>query len=653
MPLVTVRRKGITPAVRKVPVSTCVVIMPMTLDRVGKEGVSSGEEPTRVESVQDAFEKFAPALSFRGHAGDGDVEFQVQFHIRGIRDFEPECLQKQQEVKNTDGAATLLPNDLASIKSTIDLLYRLKRRFAFPAVRRAWNDAAQRESIIKALGLLAHELQTIADEQGSIPSPRDLKPKQSREQQSKLEKSAQSSAECALDVSGGLPLPEGADIVRSPMTPSEILAATPVRTVLEEIFADLHPGFVEADQDIGRMFSPYQASEFLRLLASMESLLSPRDSYEQTVAKLQARIDMTEGVRDELLAQLFQQLRPIERSYREVMLFFENARVADPRMRRPVELYILNADSKAIRDQSSVSLATIQEFIRRRNDNFNFRDDIFNLVIPSYLPQPVREAFELIANTWGLLFISDLDDERSFKSVERQFLPGGKYEFMKRPEDRSAANVTTMGYVCLRRAYSFEKHTHDDDGLYGPPSLIFAAAVARADDGLGLAQSPVGSRFGQLGGAEGCRFEVLVGEIEHLSMERQLVPVIRDADNHLCFFTSRTLADDPYGSVKFFAPYRTVRYIERCCRNYLLQVTGQVLTREFMEVSIERPLKRLLDDQVEQGTILSYHLEVDKASNKRMQGICDISLELAPVGPGEIYLLKLDIPEFAKDMEKK
>jgi phage tail sheath protein FI len=237
--------------------------------------------------------------------------------------------------------------------------------------------------------------------------------------------------------------------------------------------------------------------------------------------------------------------------------------------------------------------------------------------------------------------------------VERNFLPGGKYEFMKRPEDRAAADVVTMGYLQLRPAHWFEKEIDSGDDLYGPPSLVFAGAIARADDAQGIAQGPVGSRFGQVVGSEKCRIEPLIGEMEHLSMERQLIPIIRDADNHLCFFGCRTQAEDPYGVLKFFTSYRILRYLERCCRHYLLQVAGQVLTRDFMDEQIEKPLKRLLDEQVEQGTILGYELSVDKDSNKRMQGICDITLNVMPTGPAETFVLKIDVPEFAKSAEKK
>ncbi len=436
-------------------------------------------------------------------------------------------------------------------------------------------------------------------------------------------------------------------------TTAEILGESAAKELLQEIFSDLHPGFMDESRTISSIFTPQSAADFLKQLMDLENLLSVEDSYEQTVKKIQQQIDKAEAIRDELLEKLFAQIRPIERSFRQIQLFFENSKVMDGKVRKPVELFVLNADAKAMKDVFSMNIAAVENFVRKRNDNFNFRDDICNLVVPGMIPQPVREKFEDIANMWGMLLITDVDDEKSFKNLERNFLPGGKYEFMKRPEDRAAADVVCSGYLMARPKHWFEKTVDGGDDLYVPPSLVFAGAVARADDGQGMAQGPVGSRFGQIVGVEKVRFEPLIGEMEHLSMERQLIPIIRDADNHLCFFGCRTQAEDPNGVLKFFTSYRILRYLERCCRHYLLQVAGQVLTRDFMEESIEKPLKRLLDEQVEQGTILGYDLFVDKDSNKRMQGICDISLNVMPTGPAETFVLKIDTPEFAKGEQKQ
>ncbi|HLJ88277.1 MAG TPA: hypothetical protein VKZ53_15770 [Candidatus Angelobacter sp.] len=434
---------------------------------------------------------------------------------------------------------------------------------------------------------------------------------------------------------------------------SEILGESPTRDVLSEIFADLHPGLIDDRRTITSIFTQQSAKEFFDQLNDFTSLLSEEDSFEATIEKQQKQIETAEAVRDELLEQIYTQIRPLERSYRELQTFFENTKVRDGKLRKPVELHVWNSDPSEIRDVYSVTLAAIENFCKKRNDNFNFRDDICNLVVPGWITQPVREKLETIASEWGMLLITDIDDEKSFQNVERNFRPGGKYEFLKRPEDRAASDVVVMGYLQLRPKHWFEKKVEGGDDLYGPPSLAFAGAVARTDDSAGMAQGPVGSRFGQVVGPEKSRIEPLISEMEHISMERQLIPVIRDADNHLCFFGCRTLADDPYGVYKFFTSYRIIRYIERCCRHYLLQVAGQVLTRDFIDEAIEKPIVKMLQEQVDAGTLLDFKLDIDRDANKRMQGICDLKLEVMPNGPGETFRLKIDTPEFAAEGAQK
>jgi predicted component of type VI protein secretion system len=142
----------------------------MTLDRVGKDLESEDEQGVEVESADDAFKKFKPQLKFKGYAGAEETEFKAEFEFRNIKDFNPENLQKRQEIKTTDEfgdeQVEYKRNDIADLKDKIDLLYRLKDRWRLPTVRRAWGNEAQRKEIITALAGLRGELQKVAGKSG-------------------------------------------------------------------------------------------------------------------------------------------------------------------------------------------------------------------------------------------------------------------------------------------------------------------------------------------------------------------------------------------------------------------------------------------------------------------------------------------------------
>jgi Type VI secretion system, TssC, VipB len=422
-------------------------------------------------------------------------------------------------------------------------------------------------------------------------------------------------------------------------------AEAPVRKVLDEIFVAIHPRLGEQKTAVDTIFTPETANEFLSRLTDFESLLSEADSYDETLQKFQGQIDQAEKVRDQVMERLFEEIRPLESTYRQIWLFFENSVVPDGKQRKPVEFFIYNADPQAMRNRESATLEAIRRFVTNRNDNFNFRDDICNVVVPGEIPMMIREALEEEAWKWGMLLITDLGDEESYKKVVDQFRPGGRYEFLKRPDDQAASDVVMVGTLKLRDAHWFEKENGDD--LYAPASLIFAGAVARTDRARdSVVQGPIGTKFGRIKGIEKARIECLISQMELLSQEMQVIPIIRDADNHLCFYGCRSLADDKYGVYKFFTAYRVLSYLERAVSARLREIAGQVLTREFMDEEVEKPIQRLLEEQKSQGTILEYSLFVDKDYNKRMQGVCDIYLEVMPTGPAEVFRVKIDVPEF-------
>ena len=107
---------------------------------------------------------------------------------------------------------------------------------------------------------------------------------------------------------------------------------------------------------------------------------------------------------------------------------------------------------------------------------------------------------------WGMLLLTDVDDEKNFKNLERNFLPGGKYEFMKRPEDRAAGRRGLLGLPAdARRPLGLRKTTDNGDDLWAPPigdfrraplpALMTARALRRVRWAAASARSPASTRF--------------------------------------------------------------------------------------------------------------------------------------------------------------
>ncbi len=437
----------------------------------------------------------------------------------------------------------------------------------------------------------------------------------------------------------------------------DIIGTRSAAKAIEEIFNVIHPA--PPKTALTDIFTAETASQFLDRVANFSALLSDSDNYAQALKKLDEAIAKAEKTRDEVLAQLYAKIRPLERSYRQLHLFFENADVRDGAQRPPVEFFIFNADTKAItKDADSSTIVALDEFVQSRNDSFNFRQFICNLVVPGYVPDNVRKRLEDIANQWGMLLIGDLKDEKSFRSLSDQFrTDGGAYEFLKRPEDKAAADVVVAGFVKLRDKHWFERPdgNEDDADLFAPASMLFAGSLARTDrtTGGGIAQGPVGMIFGKIRGVEKSRIEPRISQMEHLSMERQIVTIIRNEDNDLCFVGSRSQAEDPKGVLKFFTSYRVLRYLERRIAVYLRRVAEQRLTRDLVKEQVRNPIEEFLEDEKKKGTIYNFSLDIDMDEDKFAMGVLDIGLEVLPVGPAETFNLKIDTPKFSGAKEEK
>lgn len=159
MPVVKVTRKGVTPAVAKIPTDSTVTILPMTVERIDSEvdepesKEKGPEKPTRVSSLEEAFEQFQPSIDAKIEAGEEGIELVVQHEFRNLKGFDPKEVQKRQEGKR---------NDLADLDGTIQMLHRVYSRFDNRSVKAAWNDAAARDEVLAALGEFRAEVERIA-----------------------------------------------------------------------------------------------------------------------------------------------------------------------------------------------------------------------------------------------------------------------------------------------------------------------------------------------------------------------------------------------------------------------------------------------------------------------------------------------------------
>jgi phage tail sheath protein FI len=152
-------------------------------------------------------------------------------------------------------------------------------------------------------------------------------------------------------------------------------------------------------------------------------------------------------------------------------------------------------------------------------------------------------------------------------------------------------------------------------------------------------------KYGKVKGIERARFEPLMSETDELTMNRQLVTIIRNADDDLCFIGNRNQADDPRGTMKFFTTYRVFRFVERMIANYVRQVVGQRLERKAVDSQVIEPIEAFLNDLRKSNHIAKFELNHDYDEEEYAQGIVSLDITLMPVGPAEEFKIRIGAPK--------
>jgi len=360
-------------------------------------------------------------------------------------------------------------------------------------------------------------------------------------------------------------------------------------------------------------------------LGNLEPAFSETDTWQDILARLEREIRRAEELRDELLRRVFQELRPIEQAWRSLMLFFSNLSSDEENLSSDPELHVFNIDGPNLKPSS---VDSVENFIHQRNENLAFQDDISVLVVCGLPPTRLRRRFEELAEGCGLLLLSDLGDERSWKDLAPAFLPGGKY-FFASDQGSSPPHVCGMSHFQLRPAHWFETAA-DETGLFGPSSLAFAAIASHP--GFAGVKRDAGWA---VGGISAVRPGVEVADTAKPPLSFPAVAVARDSSGQFCYYPCGPATGDADGILRTFRTRAVFQYLERCLSFYARQHAGGRLSRDDLD-EFENKIDAILDSLVAAGVVERYSFSfVDKSSSRRFKGILDFHLELICISDGQ------------------
>lgn len=357
-----------------------------------------------------------------------------------------------------------------------------------------------------------------------------------------------------------------------------------------------------ADEDPKMMFleEDYfdeQKEELKVMLGMFIDLLENSNGAEDLQDKARERQEEIKNLRLQNLKKIVDRARPLEKSYRQLDLFYKNAGPNEVK-----NITILNVDSEMVKDSDLESITTEVNAILSEPHLALDQDKVYSfLVIPEFLGEKLIQTYADISHENKVLFLTDYKDLKSVEQVmEYRATPQG--EKIGGVQDYWRHTAVFANYLQLREKYG---ELGEKEGIYGSPCIPVAGKLYVTK----ISQPAAGVEFGEIKNSMGLRFKVNQPQVTEFS-NVGLNPLVNAFQQNMPF-EATTLFSGANPELQHYAVVRTFSYIEKTLKHFLNQNIHAVLDKQKAN-SIHRQLVYFLED-------MAKYKMIDKGSITRFQ----------------------------------
>lgn len=377
-----------------------------------------------------------------------------------------------------------------------------------------------------------------------------------------------------------------------------------------------------------------------RLAAYLNFLENPEiDSHKKVRSAAQEKLDTNEELINENLANILGEAKDLERTYRELELFFRNA--APQKVKN---LTLLNVHPEALLDaDSNLVYNAVEKLVMDEARSVDQRKAYSLLVIPnlwkSKRPKDVIERYTKLSGDARLSFLTDFADCESVEDAlnERE---SKKWQGFTGPELHHSKLIMLANHLVLRG-----KH----EGMDGDEDLKGSVAMAVAGKMYAekISQPIMGEMHGSLSGSQGLAFRTVQDEVTDLS-EAGLNATMHAYDKDMVY-DSCTAFDGAEYPLKRYPVVRTFDYVNRVLRHYLGKVTGQQLDRpkaNFVRETVQDFLNQLVEQKIiSAGKVTKFEW------NHRVPDRIDVQIDIQPLWAVRTFVYALKAKDRSAESE--
>lgn len=354
-------------------------------------------------------------------------------------------------------------------------------------------------------------------------------------------------------------------------------------------------------------------------------LISDTSDVTEMIKYCEQRSTLAEVALEKNLQLAISETRDLERSYRNVVLFFNNTT-----QEKVKNVSFLNASLDQLRDLDNPQfIDAVNKELVRQYDRLDLRENYSLLIVSGYLSSnKVIEKWAQIANHNKVMLITDFAHLDAPDDVMELFdesnLTGG--------EKYRSSVIMTCNWIMGRARYIA---IGEEDDLYIPPSGALAGRIYNTL----MSQVSAGKKFGALAEVDCVRFELKKSEVAVLD-RLGLVPLVKEYGKVMAFsaktlFNGDNLGLQTYSVVRVFdfvtkvlMDFLNRRAFENFNANTRKELMGQIV--RFLD-GISGPDKLIEDFNIQR-------FEQDPRQKDRVY----LDIFLKPYFPAKNFLIKMD-----------
>jgi len=290
-----------------------------------------------------------------------------------------------------------------------------------------------------------------------------------------------------------------------------------------------------------------------KALALWASVLESGNEISDMVNLCEEKAASSQKVLEHNLAKAVEESKELERSYRNVALFFKNS---ESDKLKNVSFFNCELDQMKDLDNTRF-IDAVNEELKMNYDRLDLRNNYSIMVLPGYLgSNKVVEKWAKIAHEHKVMMVTDFEHLDAPDDVMEMFelanlTAGDKYK----------SNVMmTCNWLVGRGKFS---ELGEEEDLFVPPSGALAGKVYKTL----MSQVTAGKKFGSMNEVDGVKFQLKKSEIASLE-KMGLVPMVNEYGKVMAF-SAKTLFNGDNLGLQTYSVVRVFDYVTKVMMDFL------------------------------------------------------------------------------------